>query len=234
MITISMDMEQYDCPFIAASDDHDVTFTTLHWDFNPRVDQLETRIVVDGGDRDTLEAGLNALTDHPHLQDYELLSKRDGAAHVRTVIGETDAMGVIRDHDGYITGPFHIEEGSETWNVGFDSPEVTDDALAGLERNNEFDVVSRERLKLDTLQRFSRNVDAAATLVEGCSELSDVEAKTLTAAVEQGYFDTPRKGTLETIADEFGISSPAVSKNLRRAQRKVNERVVNALDDLND
>ncbi|WP_137283494.1 helix-turn-helix domain-containing protein [Halorussus salinisoli] len=232
MITISMDMEQYDCPFIATSDDHDVTFTTLHWDFNPSVDQLETRIVVDGEDRGALSNGLSALRDHDNMRDYELLSKRGGAAHVRTAIAETDAMATIRDHDGYITGPFHIEDGSETWNVGFDSPEVTDTALAGLERNNEFDVVSRERLRLDTLQRFARNADAAATLVEGCSDLSKVERDTLAAAVEHGYFDTPRNGTLENIADEFGVSCPAVSKNLRRAQRKVNERVVDALDSL--
>ncbi|MFC7080815.1 helix-turn-helix domain-containing protein [Halorussus caseinilyticus] len=232
MITISMDMEQYDCPFIATSDDHDVTFTTLHWDFNPSVDQLETRIVVDGEDRGALSNGLSALRDHDNMRDYELLSKRGGAAHVRTVIGETDAMATIRDHDGYITGPFHIEDGSETWNVGFDSPEVTDRALGGLEVNNEFDILSRERLRLDTLQRFARNADAAATLVEGCSDLSEVERETLTAAVEHGYFDTPRNGTLETIADEFGVSAPAVSKNLRRAQRKVNQRVVDALDSL--
>src|SRR6056297_1929592 len=209
MITLSLDVEQYDCPFIDTSDDHGVSFTTLHWDFNPTAAELETRIVVDGKDRATLESGLNALTDHPGLCDYELLSKRDGTAHVRTVIGETDAMGVIRDHDGYITGPFHIEGGSETWNVGFDSPEVTDRALAGLEVNNEFDILSRERLRLDTLQRFARNADAAATLVEGCSDLSEVERETLTTAVEQGYFDTPRNGTLETIADEFGVSAPA-------------------------
>jgi predicted DNA binding protein len=232
MITISMDMTQYDCPFIETSDDHDVSFTTLHWDFNPSVDELETRIVVDGSDRGALENGLNDLTDHPQMRDYELLSKRGGAAHIRTVIGETDAMATIRDHDGYITGPFHIEDGSETWNVGFDSPEVTDVALTGLEVNNEFDIHSRERLELDTLQRFARNADAAATLVEGCSDLSDVEQRTLTAAVEHGYFNTPRDGTLQNIADEFGVSCPAVSKNLRRAQRKVNERVVDALGSL--
>jgi len=232
MITLSMDMQQYDCPFIDTSDDHDVSFTTLHWDFNPTVEQLETRIVVDGEDRGTLENGLNALTDHPNLHDYELLSKRGGAAHIRTAIVETDAMSVIRDNGGYITGPFHIEDGSETWNIGFDSPEVTDDALAGLERNNDFDIDSRDRLRIDSLQRFAQNADAATTLVEGCSDLSDVEAETLEAAVEQGYFDTPRDGRLEDIAEEFGVSSPAVSKNLRRAQRKINRHVVNALDDL--
>jgi predicted DNA binding protein len=232
MTTISVDTEQYDCPFIATSDDHDVTFATLHWDFNPSVDQLETGIGVEGEDRGALSNGLSALRDHDNMRDYALLTRRGNVAHIRTVIGQTDAMGTIRSNGGYITGPFYIEDGSETWNVGFDSPEVTDRALSGLERNNDFDILSRERLELDTFQRFARNADAAATMVEDCSDLSKVERDTLSAAVEHGYFDTRRNGTLETIADEFGVSPPAVSKNLRRAQRKVNERVVDALDSL--
>ncbi|WP_327053067.1 helix-turn-helix domain-containing protein [Halomicrococcus gelatinilyticus] len=232
MITIAMDMEQYDCPFIETSDDHDVSFATLHWDFDAAVDELETRIVVEGDDRGALENGLHALTDHSNLCDYELLSKRGSTAHIRTVIGETNAMGVIRNSGGYITGPFHIQDGSELWNVGFDSPSVTDDALADLEKRNDFDVVSRERLEMSTLQRFAQNVDVGMSLVEGCHELSTVERQTLRAAMAGGYFDTPREATLADVGEEFGVSSPAVSKNLRRGQRKIIARVVDALDDL--
>jgi predicted DNA binding protein len=232
MITIAMDMQQYDCPFIETSDDHDVSFATLHWDFDSAVEELETRIVVEGDDRGALENGLHALTDHSNLCDYELLSKQGSTAHIRTVIGETNAMGVIRDNGGYITGPFHIQDGSELWNVGFDSPRVTDDALASLERRNDFDVVSRERLEMSTLQRFAQNVDVGMSLVEGCHELSAVERQTLQAAMAGGYFDTPREATLADVGEEFGVSSPAVSKNLRRAQRKIIARVVDALDDL--
>ena len=36
------------------------------------------------------------------------------------------------------------------------------------------------------------------------------------------------------IADEFDVSKPAVSKNLRRGQRKMIDRVVAALQDLDE
>ena len=232
MRTLTLDMRQYDCPFIDTSDDHDVTFTALHWDFNPSVGKLETRILVDGDGDAALMSGMQALRDHGNMHDYELLSKRDEAAHIRTVIGETNAMGIIRDHDGYITGPFHIEDGTEKWHVGFDSRSVTEEALCSLETNNEFAVVTRNRLDVGVLQRFARNVDAAATLVEGCDELSEVEQETLEAAHEAGYFDNPRTTSLEVLAEEFGVSSSAVSKNLRRAQRKLVGYAVDALEEI--
>lgn len=56
--------------------------------------------------------------------------------------------------------------------------------------------------------------------------------RTVAWAVERGYFDTPRDGSLQDIVDEFSVFSPAVSKNRRRARRKVNEHVASALDEL--
>lgn len=232
MRTLTLDMRQYDCPFIDTTDDHDVTFTTLHWDFDRTVNELETRIVVDAADRGALENGLAALTRHSMMHDYDLLSKRGGTAHIRTAIGETNAMRVVRENDGYITGPFHIEDGSERWKVGFDDRRVAEAALSSLDANNDFEVLSRDQLDVGTLQRFSRNVDAATTLLGGCAELSRTERKTLRAAVEEGYFETPRDATLSTIADRFDVSCPTVSKTLRRAQRKLSEHAVDALDDL--
>jgi len=141
-------------------------------------------------------------------------------------------MKVIRDHGGYITGPFHIEDGSERWEVGFDEERVADDTLSDLERNNEFTVESRESLGTDELFDLLENAEPAMTLLEGCRDLSSVERETLSTAAEQGYFEDPRGATLQSLADEFDISDTAVSKNLRRGERKVVLRVVEALGDL--
>jgi predicted DNA binding protein len=232
MRTVTLDMRQYDCPFIDTTDDYDLSFTTLHWDFKQRSGELETRIIVDAADRDTLENGLQSLTDHSMMRGCRLLSKRGDTAHIRTTIGETNAMAVVREHDGYITGPFHIENGTELWNIGFDDRDTAETALSGLETNNDFEVDSRDQLDLDVLHRFSRNVDTATTLIEGCMALSETERETLREAVDTGYFDTPKQATLEGLAETFDVSPPTVSKTLRRAQRKLTSHVVDALDDL--
>ncbi|MFB6359939.1 MAG: helix-turn-helix domain-containing protein [Halobacteriales archaeon] len=229
MIDISMDMRQYDCPFIDTTDDYAVSFSAAHWEFDQSTRELETRMVVQADDRDTLEAGLFALRDHDHMREYQLLSKRGGQAQIRTTIDETNAMQTIRRNDGFVTGPFHIEDGTELWHVGFDDDTVADDALAELEQENDFTVESREAVAVPELQSFVQNVGSAMTLIEGCRELSDAERQTLETAVAEGYFETPREATLGTLADEFDVSKPAVSKNLRRGQQKLFERAVDVL-----
>jgi len=232
MIDISMDMEQYDCPFIDTSADNRVSFSAYQWDFDRKRRELETRLIVEGDDRGELDAGLRALRDHGNMQDYVLLARQDDVAHIRTVIDETDAMETIRGNDGYITGPFFIEGGSEIWHVGFDRAGVADDTLADLERNNEFDVVERDDVAFPDLQQLVQNAGAAMTLIEGTRDLSGVERRTLERAVDGGYFETPRDATLGELADEFDVSKPAVSKNLRRGQQRLLEHVVEASEKL--
>jgi predicted DNA binding protein len=232
MIDLAMDMEQYDCPFIDTTADYEVAFSATQWDFDQRHRELETRMVVEGEDRASIDTGLRALRDHGNMQDYTLLSRQGNVAHIRTVIDETDAMRTIRNHDGYITGPFYIEDGSEVWHVGFDRSREVEDALSDLERENEFDVLERNDQSLPDMQQLIQNAGAAMTLIEGCEDLSNVERQTLERAVESGYFRSPRDADLGTLADEFDVSKPAVSKNLRRGQRKMIERVIDALDDL--
>ncbi|MBV0923021.1 helix-turn-helix domain-containing protein [Halomicroarcula limicola] len=232
MIDIAMDMEQYDCPFIDTTADHGVAFAAVHWDFDTAKRELETRMVVEADDREVLDHGLSTLRDHPNMNDVSLLRRQDAAAHIRTVMVETTAMETIRDNGGYITGPFHIEAGSEVWHVGFDRGRDADDTLSELDRDNEFDVIERSPASLPQLQDVARNAGAAMTLIEGCRDLSETERETLEEAVSSGYFQSPRDATLGTLAEEFGVSKPAVSKNLRRGERKMIERVVDALEDI--
>ena len=232
MIDISMDMEQYDCPFIDTTADHEIAFSAVHWDFDQRRHVLETRMVVEAADREQLDTGLDALRAHRNMNDYSLVTRRDNAAQIRTTIEETDAMRTIRANDGFVTGPFYIEDGSEVWHVGFDRTREADDALSELDRNNEYDVVERTDTSLPDLQNLVQNAGAAMTLINGCRDLSDTERETLEAAVSSGYFESPRDATLGNLADEFDVSKPAVSKNLRRGQRKMIQRVVDVLNDL--
>jgi predicted DNA binding protein len=234
MIDISMDMEQYDCPFIDTTAEEGVRFSAYQWDFDRKRRALETRLIVGGNDRDELDAGLRALREHPNMHDYVLIARQDDVAQIRTVIDETDAMRTIRGNDGYITGPFHIEDGSEIWHVGFDRANTADDTLAELERNNEYDVVERDDVQFPNLQQLVQNAGAAMTLIEGTQDLSDVEQRTLERAVDDGYFETPRDATLGELAEEFDVSKPAVSKNLRRGQQRLLEHVMEANGKLDD
>jgi predicted DNA binding protein len=229
-----MEMEQYDCPFIDTTADYDISFSSFQWEFDKSARELETRMVVETDDRAALDAGLQALRDHKNMHDYSLLKRWEDVAHIRTVINETDAMQTIRGNGGYIRGPFYIEDGTERWHIGFDEQGHADKTLSDLERNNEFTVVSRRHDGLSAVQEVVRNAETAMNLIESCQALSDVEEKTLAAAVQNGYFESPRQTTLGDLADDFDISKPALSKNLRRSQQKVLTGFVDTVTDLDD
>ncbi|WP_436935847.1 helix-turn-helix domain-containing protein [Halovenus marina] len=52
-------------------------------------------------------------------------------------------------------------------------------------------------------------------------ELSEQQRAVLKVALDKGYFEIPRKGTLDDVADELGISSQAASERLRRGHRQL-------------
>ncbi|PSQ15263.1 helix-turn-helix domain-containing protein [Halobacteriales archaeon QS_8_69_26] len=234
MIDVILDVRQYDCPFVETTDEHPLSFSASHWEYDPGAARTEVRMVAEAPESGALTAGLRTLRDHPCLRSCELVSKRGTQAELDTVVDETAAMAVVQAHDGYITAPFYVEDGSELWHVGFDDDATVDEALVALEAENDFVVESREEVDEAAVGGVIRNADAASALLDGCRALTDVERATLETAVAEGYFDTPRGITLGELADEFGVSKPAVSKNLRRGQRKLLERAVDAIGDMDD
>ncbi|RKD89308.1 helix-turn-helix domain-containing protein [Halopiger aswanensis] len=232
MKSLKLDMVQYDCPYIRTTREHDVAFHTQHWDFNHADRTLETHLMVVGQNREELSNGLESLSEYQMFRGYDLLTRKGNTAVVRSRIDETDAMRTILENDGYVTGPFVIRDGSELWNVGFDRDEQADDALSELDRNNEFTVKNDNSIHIDEFSDILQNVDSLYTLLSGLQDLTDTERETLEAAVEKGYFSTPRETSLEGLAEEFDISKMGASKNLRRSQRKILRRVVHAMNDI--
>lgn len=234
MIDLNMDMRQYDCPFIDTTDDVDVAFSAVQWQLDTGAEELETRLVAKGDSQESLERGLDELQDHRNMRSCSLLSKRDNVAHISTNIEQTDAMKTIQRNGGYITGPFQIEDGSETWHVGFDSDDDEDVTLAELERNNEFEIEEREHFDATHLFDLLENSESALHLMEGCRSLTGTERETLQRASDRGYYETPRDITLDGLANEFDISKTAVSMNLRRGERKILDTAIEAIERLDD
>lgn len=234
MIDLNIDMRQYDCPFIDTTDDVDVAFSAVQWQLDTSAEELETRLVVRGESQDSLEVGLHELRDHRNMRACSVLSKRDNVANISTTIQQTDAMKTIQQNGGYITGPFQIEDGSETWHVGFDTDEDEDTTLAELERNNEFEIEQREHFDATSLFDLLENSQSALHLMDGCRSLTDTERDTLRRASEQSYYETPRGTTLDDLASAFEISKTAVSMNLRRGEKKILESAIEAIDRLED
>lgn len=64
----------------------------------------------------------------------------------------------------------------------------------------------------------------------GKYDLSEKQAAAIQAALEAGYFETPRRTDLEALAAEFEISEQALSERLRRGVAAVLESTVGELE----
>lgn len=56
--------------------------------------------------------------------------------------------------------------------------------------------------------------------------LTDCQREALRVAYERGYFEVPRRASLEDLAIELGVSASSLSERLRRAQRHLVESTV--------
>lgn len=70
--------------------------------------------------------------------------------------------------------------------------------------------------RLLTISSNFENIESAPQ-----SELTDRQYEALTVAFSEGYYDSPRRASTKEIASELGISAPAVSKLLQRAERRL-------------
>jgi predicted DNA binding protein len=57
-------------------------------------------------------------------------------------------------------------------------------------------------------------------------ELTDSQRKTLFQAVRDGYFEVPRRTTLDEVGEKLGITGQSASENLRRGAGKVLKQVL--------
>ena len=94
----------------------------------------------------------------------------------------------------------------------------------------QFEVRGEDRQSIADFQRYCRDneipieitaVHALLPLQGDGFELTDTQEEALVLAYERGYYDTPRRATLQEIADELGITQQSLSSRLRRGHRRL-------------
>lgn len=83
-----------------------------------------------------------------------------------------------------------------------------------IEKLKTIDIVVRVYLSIGDLEKCLRT-------------LTEREIKTLRYALKSGYFDIPRKITLNRLSIELGLSKATVETHLRKALKKILENISN-------
>ena len=167
------------------------------------------RFAAHGDQFDEVAAALDA--DHT-VADYTVLTTTEDSAHyVVTYAAAADTRGtypVAVDYDiAYLD--IKLQDGEYTIRA-----RVPDrDALTAL---REYCLDNDFPFALDRIYEETA-IDAVG------SPLTDAQAEAMRVAYEQGYFDSPRRATLDAIADEIGVSRQAVAARLRRGHKRLIE-----------
>lgn len=99
-------------------------------------------------------------------------------------------------------------------------PYVIRDGTILFETTTSADRLSRLGDRLRSLE-FPFEVTSVTRAVDGTDVLTDRQQRFVLAAVERGYYDTPRRCTLTDLAESFGIASSTASELLHRAEGQI-------------
>jgi hypothetical protein len=139
--------------------------------------------------------------------------------------GALTAMETIRrDDDGAVvqfetTEPLLLAP-VQASGVPLSLPVDIEDGRARLELTASRDRIAALGERLDEFG-LAYSLDRLYESVEAASPLTPTQRDLLLAALERGYYDTPRDITLSALADEVGMANSTVSEILHRAEGAV-------------
>ncbi len=150
-----------------------------------------------------VSAVLESMGAHTQLASLSVVEQTNGEATVHLESTRPLLLGSSRESGMPIEHPVEIVDGQATLEVT-----GTRDRLSDL-------VTQLEQFGLHYRVESVRDEFLTSQL------LSERQRELLFAAVEQGYYDTPRKCTLTELADEQGIAKSTASETLHRAEEVV-------------
>lgn len=145
-----------------------------------------------------------ALDESPAIAQYTCVGDGDGRwlYDIEFTDEIVDVFGLVRSEDGTILSA-KAAEGS--WRLRIRFPER--EHVSAL-----YDRLRTEEIPL-TIHRLSETPIQQGT---GCG-LTEQQYETLVAAIDRGYFEIPRRVSMQELADELEVSHQALSERLRRA-----------------
>lgn len=153
-----------------------------------------------------LPRAVEELRAHPHIRRADVLQKRPGAWILETLDTEAEVSNALIGAGLVFLPPVLIAGGTETYRVFALERKQVDRAVKALSKRNRVRVRSvRER------------VVASSPL----ASLTPKQRETLDAAWREGWYDRPRRVSQAALARRLGVSRPALTERLARAEANV-------------
>lgn len=157
-----------------------------------------------------------AMAGYDSVTEVEVFSCEGGVALAQFETSGPPLLLPAQGSNTPLEPPFAIRDGQAVWEVT-----APQDGLAALGRQ---------------LREFGINFDVAWIQqgIEDGELLTGRQRELLGAAVEAGYYDTPRRCSLTDLAEEVGIAKSTASETLHRAESRVVKRHLETLASAGD
>lgn len=153
-----------------------------------------------------LDSVISTMTSFESVIDLELLQATDDRALVQFETTDPLLLMPVQDSGIALEMPFDIRSGEAVWEIT-----APQDRLSALgEQLSAFDI--------------SFSVEEVHQRIDQSQLLTDRQQRLIKAAVEHGYYDTPRTCSLTELADELGLAKSTVSETLHRAEAAIIKR----------
>lgn len=159
-----------------------------------------------------LESVLEELAGQPALLSFEPLHVEGNRALVQFESRAPYMLLRARESGVPVETPFEIADGEIVWDVTAPSDRLT--ALG------------------DQLEAagISFDVESVRPESDATSLLTDTQREVLRAAIDAGYYDTPRRCTLTELSEQLDIAKSTASETLHRAEGKIIKEYAASLD----
>ena len=160
---------------------------------------------------DDLVAILGEMDDTDAVTDLEILQQWEDTALVQFETSDPLLLFPVQGSGIPLEMPFTLSDGEARWEIT--APQERLSALG--QQLEEFGIPFR-------VERVSQHVETEQLLTQSQLEL-------IQAAVEHGYYDTPRDCSLTDLAEAVGIAKSTCSETLHRAEEKIVKEFVEEL-----
>lgn len=178
----------------------DSTFNILS--FLPTKELIgNTLVKIDGGD---VRKILKEIKEHPSVVELIVLGKQRNSAVINTRTKDPWLLSAMMKSEVLLKPPVKVKDGVAEWVVL-----STRDRVSALMKLLDEKGIT---YKLKSISEYSEK-----------PVLTEHQAKMLDFALMHGYYEIPRKITLDQLARKLGVSKSTLSETLRVAERKLVE-----------
>lgn len=154
----------------------------------------------------TVEGVIAGLADERAVTDYEVFHREDRRALLQLEATNPFLLFPVEASAAPLQMPFEIVDGTVTWELI-----TTRDRLSNLGEQLDVFGISYEVERIQPQIGFERI-------------LTDKQSRVVEAALEEGYYDSPRTCTLTELAEQLDMAASTCSETLHRAEERIIKR----------